>query len=371
MMRALDGVLVVALEQAVAAPYCTSRLADAGARVVKIERAEGDFARGYDAVAKGQASYFVWLNRGKESLVADIKDDADAALLHRVLAKADVFVQNLMPGAAARAGFGSDALRRRHPKLICVDISGYGDEGPYAAMKSYDMLVQAETGLASITGGPDAPGRVGVSVCDIAAGMYAHQAILEALIKRARTNEGASIKVSLFDGMADWMAVPLLHFDYAGKAPARVGLAHPSVAPYSAFESADGTPIVISVQNDREWADFCAGVLGEPPLPQFATNILRVQNRAALDAHIAAAFKRRPRADLVERLRQSRIAFGEVNDVAAFSAHPQLRRVNVATANGPVAIPAPPPIVDGVRAPALGRVPGIGEHSAAIRAEFA
>lgn len=371
MKGALDGLLVVSLEQAVAAPYCASRLADAGARVVKIERPEGDFARGYDAVAKGQASYFVWLNRGKQSLVADIKDKADAALLHRMLAKADVFIQNLMPGAAARAGFGSAELRGKYPRLVTVDISGYGDEGPYAAMKSYDMLVQAETGLASVTGGPEAPGRVGVSVCDIAAGMYAHQAILEALIARGRTGEGRAIKVSLFDGMADWMAVPLLHHDYGGKAPGRVGLAHPSVAPYSAFTSADGVPIVISVQNDREWADFCTGVLGEPGRPEFATNVLRVRNRAALDAHIASFFARHDRAELTARLLKAKIAFGEVNDVARFSKHPQLRRVEIETPGGPVAIPAPPPVVDGVRAPALGPVPSVGEHSAAIRAEFA
>ena len=371
MSGALDGILVLSLEQAVAAPYCTSRLADAGARVVKLERPEGDFARGYDAVAKGQASYFVWLNRGKQSLVADIKNAGDAALLHRILAKADVFVQNLMPGAAARAGFGTQDLRKKYPKLIVVDISGYGDEGPYAAMKSYDMLVQAETGLASITGGPDAPGRVGVSVCDIAAGMYAHQAILEALIARGRTGEGRSIKVSLFDGMADWMAVPLLHHDYGGKAPGRVGLAHPSVAPYSAFVSSDAIPIVISVQNDREWGDFCAHVLEETGRPEFATNVLRVKNRAALDAHIAAAFGKHPRETLVARLRKGKIAFGELNDVARFSKHPQLRRVEIDTPNGKVAIPAPPPVIDGVRAPALGRVPAVGEHDAAIRAEFA
>jgi crotonobetainyl-CoA:carnitine CoA-transferase CaiB-like acyl-CoA transferase len=371
MAGALDGILVLSLEQAVAAPYCTSRLADAGARVVKIERPEGDFARGYDDVAKGQASYFVWLNRGKQSLVADIKEPADADLLHRMLAKADVFVQNLMPGAAARAGFGTEELRANYPKLIVVDISGYGDEGPYASMKSYDMLVQAETGLASITGGPESPGRVGVSVCDIAAGMYAHQAVLEALIARGRTGAGRSIKVSLFDGMADWMAVPLLHFDYAGKAPARVGLAHPSVAPYSAFASADAIPIVISVQNDREWADFCAHVLGEPGKPEFATNVLRVKNRAALDAYIAAFFAKYPRAELVARLKKGRIAFGELNDVARFSKHPQLRRVEIDTPGGKVAIPAPPPVVDGVRAPSLGPVPAVGQHSAAIRAEFA
>ncbi len=371
MAGALDGILVLSLEQAVAAPYCSSRLADAGARVIKIERPEGDFARGYDAVAKGQASYFVWLNRGKQSLVADVKDPADAALLHRILSKADVFIQNLMPGAAARAGFGTGELRRKYPRLIVVDISGYGDEGPYSAMKSYDMLVQAETGLASITGGPDAPGRVGVSVCDIAAGMYAHQAILEALIARGRTGEGRSIKVSLFDGMADWMAVPLLHHDYGGKAPGRVGLAHPSVAPYSAFVSADGIPIVISVQNDREWANFCAHVLEEPVAPEFETNVLRVKNRAALDGHIAAAFGRFRRDELVARLKKGAIAFGELNDVARFSKHPQLRRVEIDTPAGKVAIPAPPPVIDGARAPALGPVPAVGAHSAAIRAEFA
>jgi itaconate CoA-transferase len=210
-----------------------------------------------------------------------------------------------------------------------------------------------------------------VSVCDIAAGMYAHQAVLEALIRRGRTGEGATIEVSLFDGMADWMAVPLLHFDYAGKAPARVGLKHPSVAPYSAFTSADGVAILISIQNDREWRDFCDGVLRETSPPQFATNILRVQNRAALDAHIAAAFAEHSRADLAALLAQAKIAFGEVNDVAGFSAHPQLRRSQVATPNGPVAIPAPPPIVDGVRDPALRAVPALGQHDAALRAEFA
>ncbi|MFN7193150.1 MAG: CaiB/BaiF CoA transferase family protein [Rhodospirillales bacterium] len=368
---ALDGIFVLALEQAVAAPYCTSRLADAGARVVKIERPEGDFARAYDAAVKGQASYFVWLNRGKESLVADIKNADDVALLHRMLAKADVFVQNLMPGAAARAGFGSAELRKLYPKLICVDVSGYGADGPYAQRKSYDMLVQAETGLASITGSADAPARVGVSVCDIAAGMYAHQAVLEALIRRGRTGEGATIEVSLFDGMADWMAVPLLHFDYAGKAPTRVGLKHPSVAPYSAFATSDGAAILISIQNDREWRDFCAGVLGETSLPQFATNILRVTNREALDARISAFFAKHTRAELVVLLDRAKIAFGEVNDVEHFSAHPQLRRVAVETPVGPVALPAPPPIVDGVRDRKLRAVPALGQHNAALRAEFA
>lgn len=370
---ALAGITVLALEQAVAAPYCTSRLADAGARVIKVERAEGDFARGYDRAAKGMSSYFAWLNRGKESLAADIKAPADAALLHRILSRADVFVQNLLPGAAARAGFGSDELRARHPRLVTVDISGYGDEGPYAAMKSYDMLVQAETGLASITGGPEAPARVGVSVCDIAAGMYAHQAVLEALIRRGRTGEGASIKVSLFDGMADWMAVPLLFSDYGPGAPRRVGLSHPSVAPYDPFPSADGTPVLISIQNDREWQRFCAEVLELPGLaadPEFATNVQRVANRARMDAIIREGFARHGTEALCARLLAAGIAFARVNSVADFSRHPQLRRVRVQTPAGEIALPAPPPVVDGDRAPALGPVPALDAHGEAIRKEF-
>ena len=370
---ALAGITVLALEQAVAAPYCTSRLADAGARVIKVERAEGDFARGYDRAARGMSSYFAWLNRGKQSLVADIKRADDAALLHRILAHADVFVQNLLPGAAARAGFGSGELRARHPRLVTVDISGYGDEGPYAAMKSYDMLVQAETGLASITGGPEAPARAGVSVCDIAAGMYAHQAVLEALIRRGRTGEGASIKVSLFDGMADWMAVPLLFSDYGPGAPRRVGLSHPSVAPYDPFPSADGTPVLISIQNDREWQRFCAEVLELPGLasdPAFSTNVQRVANRARMDAIIREGFARHGTEALCARLLAAGIAFARVNSVADFSRHPQLRRVRVQTPAGEIALPAPPPVVDGERAPALGPVPALDAHGEAIRREF-
>ncbi len=247
-MGALDGLLVLSLEQAVAAPYCSSRLADAGARVIKVERPEGDFARGYDAAVHGLSSYFVWLNRGKESLVADIKDPGDAALLHRLLAHADVFIQNLAPKAAQRAGFGSDELRRRYPTLITVDISGYGTGHPYADMKAYDLLVQAESGLAGITGHPAGPGRVGVSVCDIACGMSAHAAVLEALIGRGRSGGGVKLEVSLFDGMADWMNVPLLFFEGTGAAPKRVGLAHPSICPYGAFDTSDGGLVLISIQ---------------------------------------------------------------------------------------------------------------------------
>lgn len=368
----LKDLLIVSLEQAVAAPLCTARLADAGARVIKIERAEGDFARGYDHIVHGESAYFVWLNRGKESLVLDIKQADDAALLHRILAKADVFIQNLAPGAAARAGFGSAALRDRHPRLITCDISGYGEEGPYRDMKAYDLLIQCEAGLADITGGPEQSGRVGVSVADIGCGMNAHAAILEALLSRARNGIGSGIAVSLFDGLAEWMAVPLLHQDYAGVAPARIGIAHASIAPYGAFEARDGKRIVLSIQNEREWQRFCEIVLECPGLAsmeRFCDNMRRVENRAALHAEIDAIFQTLDAAEIKARLEAAKIAFGALNSVAEFSRHPQLRRVTVETPTGPVALPAPPAIVrDGRAVP--GAVPAIGAHSAAIRAEF-
>jgi crotonobetainyl-CoA:carnitine CoA-transferase CaiB-like acyl-CoA transferase len=368
----LAGLLVVSLEQAVAAPYCSSRLADAGARVIKIERPEGDFARGYDKAAKGLSSYFVWLNRGKQSLVADIKAPDDAALLHRILARADVFIQNLAPGAAARSGFGSDALRERYPRLITVDISGYGDSGDYSTMKAYDLLVQAESGLAMITGHPAGPGRVGVSACDIACGMAAHAGVLEALIERGITGKGKGLKVSLFDGMADWMNVPLLFYEGTGKAPERLGLAHPSICPYGAFATADGALVLISIQNEREWAEFCARFLDESDLPRragFETNVIRVANRETVDAHVGATFARLTRDQAAAKLRAANTAYGFVNTVAEFAHHPALRRATVATPNGEVAIAAPPVIFsDGARD--LGPVPATGEHSAAIRAEF-
>jgi crotonobetainyl-CoA:carnitine CoA-transferase CaiB-like acyl-CoA transferase len=368
----LGNLLVLTLEQAVAAPYLSSRLADAGARVIKVERAEGDFARGYDKAAKGLSSYFVWLNRGKESLVADIKNPGDAALLHRILARADVFIQNLAPGAAARAGFGSEELRRRSPRLITVDISGYGETGDYATMKAYDLLVQAESGLAMITGHPAGPGRVGVSACDIACGMAAHAGVLEALIGRGITGQGEALKVSLFDGMADWMNVPLLYYEGTGQAPARLGLAHPSICPYGAFETNDKALVLISIQNEREWVEFCAEFLGEPELakqPGYESNVVRVANRVAVDAHVGAAFARLTRDEAAMRLRAANTAYGFVNDLAAFSRHPALRRQFVDTPNGPVAIAAPPIVRASPRD--LGPVPAIGEHSAAIRAEFA
>jgi crotonobetainyl-CoA:carnitine CoA-transferase CaiB-like acyl-CoA transferase len=368
----LSNLLVVSLEQAVAAPYCSSRLADAGARVIKIERPEGDFARAYDKAAKGLSSYFVWLNRGKQSLVADIKDPDDAGLLHRILARADVFIQNLAPGAAARAGFGSADLRNKYPRLITVDISGYGETGDYAAMKAYDLLVQAESGLAMITGHPAGPGRVGVSACDIACGMAAHAGVLEALIARGITGQGDALKVSLFDGMADWMNVPLLYYEGTGQSPARLGLAHPSICPYGAFETADHVLVLVSIQNEREWVEFCTKFLDDPDLPKqsgFESNVIRVANRPMVDGHVGAMFGRLTRDQAAAKLRAANTAYGFVNDVPAFSRHPALRRQIVETPNGPVAIAAPPVLRDTPRS--LGPVPAIGEQSIAIRAEFA
>jgi itaconate CoA-transferase len=316
----------------------------------------------------------VWLNRGKESIELDIKDAGDRALLARMIAKADVFVQNLAPGAAERAGLGADELRRRHPALIACTISGYAADGPSREMKSYDMLVQAESGLASITGSPDAARRVGVSVCDIAAGMYAFQSIVLALYERTATGKGAALSVSLFDGMADWMTVPLLHHDYGGKAPGRVGLAHPSIAPYAAFATRDGA-VVISIQNEREWARFAADILGDASLARegpFATNDGRVANRAALDAHVAQRFARETTEDLAVKLLAAGIAFGRVNSVADLSRHGDLRRVSVAAPTGPVSMPAPPARRQGDGGGSdIGPVPALGEHTAALRAEFA
>jgi len=369
---ALDGLLVIALEQAVAAPYATSRLADAGARVIKIERSDGDFARGYDHVANGQSAYFAWLNRGKESVILNIKDPEDNALLARMIDRADVFVENLVPGAAERSGVGPDELRRRNPRLIACSISGYGDEGPYRDMKAYDMLVQAESGLCSLTGTPEQPSRVGVSVCDIAAGMYAHAAILEALIARERSGEGAALSVSLFAALADWMTVPLLHYDYGGKEPGRVGLRHPSIAPYEAFAAADGRQILVSIQNEREWARFADEILGHPEWADegpFASNVSRAANRDRLAAEINAVFARHPSEVLAERLKRAGIAYGFVNSVAGLSVHPALRRCTVGTPTGPVEMPEPPARRDGVSLDPR-PVPALGEHTEAIRKAF-
>ena len=370
MTGSLDGLLVIALEQAVAAPLCSSRLADAGARVIKIERPGGDFTRHYDDVAHGESAYFVWTNRGKESVTLDLKVPADKALMERLLAKADIYIQNLSTGAADRLGFGSDHWRAVRPELITCDISGYGEDGEYAGMKAYDLLVQAESGLASITGTAEGMARVGFSVCDLAAGLNALAAILEALIRREKTGAGTAIKLSLFDGMADWMTVPLLHFDYGGTAPKRVGLHHPSIAPYGAY-AYDGGAVVIAVHNDGEWRAFCETVLDDAALagdPRFATNIDRVANRPALDAAIIEVFGGLDRGGVIARLKNAGVAYGMINDVAGLSSHPQLRRVRVETPSGPVDMPAPPALTGETLAP--GPVPAPGQHSDAVRREF-
>ena len=370
MAGALEGLLVISVEQAVAAPYCAARLADAGARVIKIERPEGDFARGYDTLAHGESAYFVWLNRGKESVVLDLTKADDKALLERMLARADVFIQNLKPGAIGKLGFAIPRLRRNYPKLICCSISGFGESGPYAARKSYDLLVQAESGLASVTGGPEAPARVGVSVTDVSAGMNAYEAVLEALIARGRTGEGAAIGVSLFDAMADWMTVPLLHHE-GGQSPKRLGLSHPSIAPYGVFKTRDGADILISIQNDREWRILAQDVMGDAALaadPKFARLMDRVKYRAETDGKVAAAFATMDVATLSEKLAAADIAFGRVNDVAGLVAHPHLRRISVETPSGAVSYPAPAPIRDEARD--YGRVPKLGEHTEKVRREF-
>jgi formyl-CoA transferase len=362
-MLPLEGLTVIAVEQAVAAPFCSSRLADAGAHVIKVERPEGDFARGYDAAAKGQSSYFVWLNRGKDSVVIDLATKEGRDRLEELIAGADVLIQNLKPGSMDKLGFALERLKKDYPALISCTISGYGDDGPYADRKAYDLLIQAESGLASITGGAEGPARVGVSIVDVATGATAHAAILEALIARSRSGKGADIRISMFDVMADWLTVPLLNAE-AGNPPKRMGLAHPSIAPYGVFRSKDGKDILISIQSEREWKKLCADVLGQPDLPsdpRFANMVERVRNRQLTDATVGASFASMMRVDLLQRLSDADIAFAEVNTMADLALHPHLRRIEVNTPNGPVSYPAPAVIV--VDQPRhYGAVPDIGEQ---------
>ncbi len=368
----LEGLLVVSLEQAVAAPMCTCRLADAGARVIKIERPEGDFARTYDTLAGGECSYFVWLNRGKESAVLDLTKDQDMALLEALLARADVFVQNLKPGALAKLGFALPRLRRDHPRLIVCSISGYGENGPYAGRKAYDLLIQAEAGLASVTGGPEAPARVGVSIVDVATGLNAYEAILEALIARGRTGEGAALAVSMFDTVADLVTVPLLQHE-GGKPPRRMGLAHASIAPYGVFRTRDGADILIAIQNDREWRMLARDVLGDAALaadPRFATNVERVERRGETDGRVAAVLATMDVEALIEKLIAADVAFGRVSDMGELARHPHLRRISVETPSGAVRYPAPAARRREGETRRYGPVPALGEHTENIRAEF-
>ena len=373
MQNDLEGLLVVSVEQAVAAPYLSGRLADGGARVIKVERPEGDFARGYDNLVHGESAYFVWLNRGKESVCLDLKAPEDVAVLAALVAQADVFIQNLAPGVIDRLGFAPADLRAANPRLITCSISGYGDEGPYRDLKAYDLLVQAESGLSAITGNEAGSARVGVSVCDIAAGMTAFQAVLQALFARERTGHGRHITVSLYHALSDWMNVPYLQYAYGGKVPARAGLTHPTIAPYGAYGCGDGKAVLFSIQNEREWVTFCDKVLGQQALatdPRFTDNSARVAARPALNAEIDAVFGRLTRDEVVERLEAARIAYGRVSTLADVAQHPQNRYVEVETPSGPVRMLAPGALVNHTP-PVLGAVPALGQHSQAVRAEFA
>jgi crotonobetainyl-CoA:carnitine CoA-transferase CaiB-like acyl-CoA transferase len=372
-MRELEGLTVVSVEHAVAAPYASVKLADAGARVIKVERPEGDFARGYDSLAAGNSAYFAWLNRGKESVALDLKSAAHGGILARMLASADVFIQNLGPGVMDRLGFGAETLMQRHPALIVCSISGYGSDGPRASQKAYDLLIQAESGLASVTGTPDQPVRVGVSVVDIAAGMTAYQAILEALIGRGKTGRGRHIEVSMFQAMADWLNVPYLQYRYGGKAPARQGLSHPSIAPYGLFTCGDGKDLLISIQNDREWQALCRAFddadMGASE--DLLTNRGRVAHRPEVDRRVQGHLSRLSREETVARLDAARIAYGRLSDMEDVAQHPQSHFTTVMTPKGPLELLSPGAIVTGDPAFAFGAVPELDQHGEALRSEFA
>ncbi|GIH14167.1 CaiB/BaiF CoA transferase family protein [Rugosimonospora africana] len=375
--RPLDGVTVVSVEQAVAAPFATRQLADLGARVIKVEReGGGDFARDYDDVVGGLSSHFVWLNRSKESIALDLKTERGREALRRLVARADVFVQNLAPGAARRLGFGADELRERHPPLVCCSISGYGDEGPYADRKAYDLLVQCEAGLLSVTGTPDQPVKVGISVADIAAGMYAYSGVLGALLRRTRTGTGATIEVSMLEALVEWMGYPLYYARYAGRQPARAGASHPVIAPYGPVRCADGVTVFLGVQNEREWAAFCREVLRDPAIGddhRFRTNSLRARHRDALGELIDADVARLDSAELRRRLDRAGIANGQVRDLSEVWAHPQLaardRWRSVESSAGTLHAFLPPGQPDDIE-PDFGPVPEPGEHTEAILREL-
>jgi crotonobetainyl-CoA:carnitine CoA-transferase CaiB-like acyl-CoA transferase len=376
-MLPLEGVTVVAVEQAVAAPMATRQLADLGARVIKIERpGVGDFARSYDTTVKGLASHFVWANRSKESLTLDLKRPEAAEALRRLVTRADVFVHNLAPGAVSRLGFGSAELRVAHPRLVTCEISGYGSSGPYRDKKAYDLLVQSEAGLVSITGTEDTPSKVGISIADIAAGMYAFSGILAALLHRERTGEGAALEVSLFDAVAEWMGYPAYYTDYGGEAPARSGARHAAIAPYGPYPAGDGKSVYFGVQNEREWARFCDEVLNRRELaidPRFNTNASRVRHQSALDEIIAASFAASTAAAVVERLDAAGVANARMNTVREFLDHPQLAARNrwreVDSPAGPLRALVPPIAVDG-QEPRMDAIPSVGQHTDPILREL-
>lgn len=376
-MLPFDGITVVALEQAVAAPFASRQLADFGARVIKLERpGTGDFARSYDTQVRGASSHFVWLNRSKESLTLDVKQRDGKLVLQRLLERADVFIQNLGPGAADRLGLGADVLRRDHPRLIVCAISGYGSSGPFEHKKAYDLLVQAETGFLSITGTDDSPAKAGISVADIAGGMYACNAIVTALFARTRTGEGCALEVSLFDALGEWMGYPAYYAMYGGSAPPRTGASHAAIVPYGPFSAGDGGSVYLGVQNDREWMRFCEVVLEQPDLAidsRFASNSARLAHREALHAIIDAVFGRLRASDVLKRLDVAGIANAQMNSVQQFVDHPQLlargRWREVASPVGPLRALSPPVCMSGVEA-VMNPIPAVGQHTDAILREL-
>ena len=372
----LDGIVVVSCEQAVAAPFATRQLAELGARVIKVERpGDGDFARAYDETVRGMSSHFVWLNRSKESIALDLKAERDT--IRRLVARADVFVQNFAPGAAERLGLGADELRAAHPRLVTCSISGYGPDGPYRDAKAYDLLIQSEAGLVAVTGTEEAPAKSGIPAADIGAGMYAFSGILAALYQRERTGVGSHVEISLFDALVEWMGFPLYFTQGSGRAPRRSGTSHSAIAPYGTFRAGDGTEIVVGIQNEREWAAFCAVVLQRAELAadrRFDTGARRVRNRPALHAEIDAVFGGHTGAELLERLAAGRIAHARLRDVAEVLEHPQLvargRWTEVGSPVGPIPAVLPPLALDG-HPPRLGPIPAVGEHTQAILAWLA
>jgi crotonobetainyl-CoA:carnitine CoA-transferase CaiB-like acyl-CoA transferase len=372
----LDGITVVSCEQAVAAPFATRQLADLGARVIKVERpGSGDFARAYDTAVRGKlGSHFLWLNRSKESVTLDVKGGAE--ILHALLAKADVFLANLAPGALDRLGFGTEALLERYPRLIVVNISGYGTSGPYRDKRAYDLLVQCETAIPSVTGQPDAPAKSGVPIADIATGMYAFTGVLTALRRRDQTGHGTSVEVSMFDSLAEWMGYPLYNTMYSGRDFPRLGLAHPSVVPYDSFPTADGDEVLIGVQNDRQWRKLAADVMGRPELGEddrYATNIARTERRAEVDTAVRAATATLTAADLVERLEKAGIPTARLNTVRQLAEHPQLaerdRWRSVDSPAGPVDVILPPMIFKDSE-PRMGGVPDLGADTDEVLTEL-
>ena len=376
-MRPLEGLTVVSVEQAVAAPFATRQLADLGARVIKVERpGPGDFARDYDETVKGMSSHFVWLNRSKESIALDLKDEHGRAVIHRLIESADVFVQNLAPGAAERLGLGPEQLRAEHPALVYCSISGYGAGGPYTTKKAYDLLVQCEAGVVSITGTPETPSKVGISVADIAAGMYAYTGVLTALLRRYRTQEGATIEISMLEALAEWMGFPMYYGLYSGTPPQRSGASHAAIAPYGPFTCGDDKQVFLGIQNEREWAVFCDSVLGDASLtddPRFSSNSNRVAHREELTDEIHAVFGAHTSEEVVSRLDGAAIANARLRDMLELAEHPQLearrRWSEVDSPVGHLRTLVPPATLDGEE-PVMGRIPEPGEHTEAILAEL-